>query len=402
MLFTVATFIEAAFWDQVIVFTPIYLPQLGITDPTEIATWTGIITATASLVGLPFLPFWGALADRYSRQPVIVRSFVAHLLAALVMLIAGNVWIFTLGRAIQSLSLGNSGLMMATLAERTPPHRTAFAFAVMGGSIPLGAAIGPFVGGPVVDAWGFQALLAINAVLMLGITFALTFGYRDTFVGTKQGSLFAMALDSIGICVRSPRLRTLFLALFVLFTGMMIAGTFITLIVKAIYPGEDLATVTGIVVGLAGIGALIISPLVGALADRFGVWRVLYATSAVAAVLWPILYFTRDIVSFAIAWIVISGVSSGIFALSFSVLANSTSTETRGRVMAFSFLPGHVGGVLAAALGSLIVASGGTQAEASDRLFWLFPVAAILTASGIGILALAHRQPVPRTQAEPA
>ena len=397
-LFTVATFVEAAFWDQLIVFTPIYLPHLGITDPKEIGTWTGIASVTVSLVGLPFLPFWGALADRYARQPVIVRSFVAHLVAGVVTLLAGNIWIFILGRAIQSLSLGNSGLMMATLAERTPPQRTGFAFAVMGGSTPLGAAVGPFAGGPVVDAWGFQALLLIDTGLMLIIILAMAFGYRDTYTGTSQGSLFGMALHSISICVRSPRLRILFPALAILFAGGTLAGTFITLVVNALYNGTDLGTATGIVVGLAAIGTFVISPIVGALADRVGVWRVLYATSALAVVLWPIPFFTRDIVAFTVAWIVINGVTSGIFALSFSVLSSSTSTETRGRVMAFAFLPGHVGGLLGAALGSLIIASGGSQASVNARLFWLFPAAAALTALGTCILALAHRQPVPPTQ----
>jgi hypothetical protein len=68
--------------------------------------------------------------------------------------------------------------------------------------------------------------------------------------------------------------------------------------------------------------------------------------------------------------------------------------------MTFSFLPGHVSGVLGAMLGSLILASGGSQSDANARLFWLFPVAATLTAIGIGILMLAHRQPVPTTQAD--
>jgi len=84
-LFTVAGFVEVVFWGQVTTFTPLYLKQLGI-PVDEIATWTGAIAAISTLVGVPFLPFWGALADRYSRKPVIVRSFVAHLLAGVVML----------------------------------------------------------------------------------------------------------------------------------------------------------------------------------------------------------------------------------------------------------------------------------------------------------------------------
>src|SRR5689334_9618981 len=99
-LFTLAGFIEVVFWGQVTAFTPLYLKQFGI-PPDEIAAWTGAIAVISTLVGVPFLPFWGALADRYSRKPVIVRSFVAHLLAGVVMLASGgNLWLFIFGRSL--------------------------------------------------------------------------------------------------------------------------------------------------------------------------------------------------------------------------------------------------------------------------------------------------------------
>ncbi|HZY46055.1 MAG TPA: MFS transporter, partial [Anaerolineae bacterium] len=97
-LYSAASFIEAAFWGQMGSFTPLYLPKLGIA-PADVKSWTGIIVAISGLVGLPFLPLWGALADRYSRQPIIVRSFVAHLIAGIISILAGNVWVFLLGRS---------------------------------------------------------------------------------------------------------------------------------------------------------------------------------------------------------------------------------------------------------------------------------------------------------------
>jgi MFS family permease len=72
-LFSLASFMEASFYGQMGAFTPLYLPRLGISQ-TEVAVWTGRIVAISGLVGIPFLPFWGALADRYARQPVIVQS----------------------------------------------------------------------------------------------------------------------------------------------------------------------------------------------------------------------------------------------------------------------------------------------------------------------------------------
>src|SRR5712671_1653706 len=103
-LFSLAGFIETVFWGQMSAFTPLYLPRLGVAQ-SDVATWTGASVALSGALGVPLLPLWGALADRYARQPVIVRSFFAHLLAGLVCLLAGNVWVFVLGRALMSFAL---------------------------------------------------------------------------------------------------------------------------------------------------------------------------------------------------------------------------------------------------------------------------------------------------------
>src|SRR5450756_1071370 len=79
ILFTFSSFIETIFFGQLGAFTPLYLPRIGV-RPEEVTLWTGIIASVSGILGLPFLPFWGALADRYARKPVIVRSFVVHLL----------------------------------------------------------------------------------------------------------------------------------------------------------------------------------------------------------------------------------------------------------------------------------------------------------------------------------
>lgn len=390
-LFTVASVIEAAFWNQLNVFTPLYLPRLGIAAD-DVKGWVGTIGALSSLLGLPFLPFWGALADRYARQPIIVRSFVAHLLAGIVSLLAGNVWVFLLARAIGSLALGNSGLMMTTLSERTPQGRVSFAFAVMSGGSPLGAFIGPLLGGPIVDAYGFRTLLGIDVVVMAFVVLAMTFGYRDSFRGRQRGPLLRMAGDSLVVIWRSRRLRALFPALFLLFAGWMLSFAYITLAVKQIYKGTDLATATGIVVGVGGLMTLVLSPLLGLLADKVGQWPVLFAFSAIEVLLWPLPLLTQDIVPFTLAWGAISGVSSAVFAISFSVLSSSTVPEVRGRVMSFAYLPVNVGFILGASLGAVVTQS--ALFPTLPALFNIFPVSAALTLLGIFALWFAYRQPV--------
>lgn len=383
-LFTIAGFVESMVFGQLGAFIPLYLPRLGI--PTQdVAAWTGALAAFTGAVGIPFLPFWGALADRYARQPIIVRSYVVELTAVVLMLIAGNIWVFLIGRCVTSLALGNTGLMLTTLSERAPRNRLGLAFSVMNSAPPVGAFLGPLLGGPLVDALGFRALLLVDTAFLLIVVLAMTFGYRDSFQGTDRGPILHMAADSVRIIGRSPRLRTLFAALFLLFAGWTMAMTYVPLVIARLYHGDQPGTAVGVIIGAGGLIALVFSPLVGMLADRFGHWRMLFIGATIIVLIWPLPLFVQGRADFGATWAMINGMSSSIFALSFMVLSTSAAADVRGRVMSYAFLPMNVGFMIGPAIGSIV-----TRAS----IFAIFPLAAVLTALGIAALWIARKQPV--------
>jgi DHA1 family multidrug resistance protein-like MFS transporter len=385
VLFSVAGFVEVVAYGQVTAFTPLYLPRLGV-EESAVPFWVGAITSFSSFVGLPFLPFWGALADRYGRKPLIIRSFLAAFIAVALTAVAPNVWIFTFARAFQSLGLGNTGLILATLAEHAPPGRVAFAFGVANGANPLGGFLGPLIGGPVVDHFGFPALMAADAAILIAVVAMLTFGYRDGFVARGSGrSLPHMAADGVLLILRSPRLRALFPALFLLFAGWMLAYIYVPLVVARLYTGGDPATAVGIVLGAGGLAILVSSPGIGALADRFGHSRTLFAGCALLAAIWVVPFFARELTAFTVAWTLVNGLAAGLFSVSFTMLSASASATTRGRVMTFAYLPTNMGFVIGPAIGSVV---------ASIDVFLVFPAAAALTAVGLAAVIFAWRQPV--------
>ncbi len=388
ILFAIAGFFEVAAYGQVTAFTPLYLPRLGI-ELVAVAFWVGAITSFSSVTGLPFLPFWGALADRHGRKPLIIRSFVAAFVALSLTALAPNVWIFALARAVQSLGLGNTGLILATLAERAPAGRIAFAFGIVNGANPLGGFLGPLIGGPVVDRLGFPVLMAADAAIMLAVVAMLAFGYRDGFIAKGTGgSLVRMAGDGILLIVRSPRLRALFPALFLLFAGWMLAFIYVPLVVARLYTGPDPASAVGIVFGAGGIGVFIASPVVGAIADRYGKARTLFVGCAALAAIWSAPFFTRELVPFTIAWTVVNGLAAALFSVSFTLLSASATDETRGRVMTFAYLPTNIGFVIGPGIGSVV---------ASIDVFLVVPAAAVLTGLGLVAVIFAWRQPVAAT-----
>ena len=382
VLFALASFIEAIFYGLMGAFTPLYLPVLGV-PADQIVLWTGVTAAASAMVGLPFLPFWGALADRYARKPIIIRSFLIELVVVVICILSRNIWIFLIGRALAGLALGNSGLMLTTLAERAPTRRQGLAFSIMNSAPPIGVFVGPMLGGPVVDRFGFPALLGIVAVLLLGVVLGLTFGYQDPYHGKETGPLLRMAWDGVRMIWRSPRLRAIFPALFLLFAGWMMALAYIPVMVKSLYSGSDQATMVGLVLGAGGLASLVLAPLTGVIADRLGHERVLIAGAILTALIWPLPAFAHGLVIFGFAWAILNGLASGGFSISFNVLADFAESDVRGRVMSFAYLPVNVGGILGPGLGSLITQAG---------VFAVFPAAAVLTALGVGTLLAARKK----------
>jgi DHA1 family multidrug resistance protein-like MFS transporter len=381
VLYSLAGFVEAVFWGQIGAFTPLHLPRLGVAA-ADIPAVTGAIAAISGLLGLPFLPFWGALADRYGRKPIIIRSFVAHFLAGIITLAAPNVGVFVIGRAVMSFALGNSGLMMTTLAERVRAGRLGLAFTIMNTAGPIGVFLGPLAGGPFMDRYGLPALLALDTALLGAVILALALGYRDPYRGTSRQPLRRMALDSVALIGRSPRLRALFPALFFLFAGWMLAMTYVPLAVTALYKGEDPGTAVGLVLGAGGFIALAIGPALGAVADRTSHWRVVFVGSATCVLLWPLPALAPDLRTFTAAWMILNGITTGVFALSFSLLATSAPAGARGRVMTFAYLPINVGSMIGPAVGSTIT---------RESIFVVFPAAAAFTLCGLVLLAVAAR-----------
>jgi len=139
----------------------------------------------------------------------------------------------------------------------------------------------------------------------------------------------------------------------------------------------------GIALGASGLVTLFASPAIGAIADRFGHWRVLCIAAVVDGILWLLPWVTRDYWPFVIAFALVSGIGSGVFSLSFNVLASSATDAARARVMTFAYLPLNLGFIVGPGLGAFIV---------SRDVFAMFPAATAFELVGVLLLVYASRK----------
>lgn len=337
-LFSLATFLEVALMAHFVLFTPAFLSAIDF-SPSEINAWTGPIASLGFLAGIWFVPFWGVLADRYGRKPLILRSYYVEVVAMALAAVSQNVWLYLIARSLTGLALGNTGLMYAALTETAPRNRVALSLSLVNGSAPLGALVGGLVGGFVVSEYGVHWLFGIDAVVAVLIVIVLIFFYRDTFTPRPTPRITVMLGDALRAVVHSPVAATIFLVSFVSNAAFFFSYAYLPVRIGEIVGERAAPTAIGINQGIAGATTLIGSAIWGALADRLGHRRLLTFLMFAVTILWLPMYAAQGIVSLTASWAIFNAVSPAVASLMFTIISLNVPAEKRGSVLSMIYLP---------------------------------------------------------------
>jgi MFS family permease len=356
--FVAAGVVESQAFGHLGAFTPLFLQQLHV-PPAQIAPWTGILGTLGFVIGLPLLPFWGVWADRYGRKIIIVRTAYVEAVLFTIVAFSPNVWVLAAGRLLTGFVFGNTGVMLALLADVTPRKRLGLAIGIAGSAFPLGAAIGPFVGGLITEGPGIRTLLLLDAIasgvtgLLLTLVVRREPGWQPS--RARVGALIRSAARDI---VASTRVVRLFVTYFLAMFAMSLATPFVPILLQRLYhgPSGQLAGVIGLTLAAAGCAMAVTTPLWGRLGDLAGRWRVLpvclgalvacLAAEALAPSLGPlrVAIFTVGLFQGAIGTTIIA------------LLAVLAPVERRASILNFAMLPNQLSWFLAPITGSGLLA----------------------------------------------
>ena len=151
-----AQFIALGGGNLVFPFMPFYVEELGITDKSQIALWSGLLgTATGAMLFV-FSPIWGSLADRYGRKPLLLRAYIGAMITMSLQGAVQEVWQLLALRALQGAFVGTIPAATALVASNTPRERVAYALGVLQMGLFLSQFAGPLVGGSLAATIGIR------------------------------------------------------------------------------------------------------------------------------------------------------------------------------------------------------------------------------------------------------
>jgi DHA1 family multidrug resistance protein-like MFS transporter len=358
-------------------FLPLYVIELGVTDPTRVALWSGALTAVTPAVSGLLGPLWGRVADRVGRKMMMIRSPVGFVVIVAAMGLVTSVTQLLIARVLQGVIAGFSVMAMALASVSCPKEKVPVAIGRVQGAQLLSVAVGPAAGGYVASHFGLRYAFFVTAGMCALALIGLILLFTET--GPPDG---AGRPDPAGRSTFPLRevfaLRGFPLALGLLFIAQFIdrgLGLLVPLKVATLPDVPHIAATSGEIISLGAVCATVSATVVGRLAQRWPAERLLLigliAGGLPCALMayadgWPSLMLLRCLTGLCLG---------GALTLAYSIGGALVSSERRGAAFGWLALGVQVG------TASSPLASGGLAALSLAGAFLLDGALAWLAAA---------------------
>jgi EmrB/QacA subfamily drug resistance transporter len=112
-----------------------------------------------------FTPLVGRLGDMHGKRRVLVLSVAAFAIGNTISAVAGSLSWIIVGRVVQGIAGGMFPLVFGILRDEFPPERVGSAIGLVSSTLGIGGGVGLLVGGSMVDALGYTSIFWLGAIV---------------------------------------------------------------------------------------------------------------------------------------------------------------------------------------------------------------------------------------------
>ena len=360
-----AQFLTLAGMTAILPLIPLYLPQLGVSDPTSVKYWTGALASAPFVVAVFATPVWGIAGDRIGHKPMVVRAVAGIAVAAIGMGVASTPFELLGWRAVQGAVSGVFPAAVALVSALTPEERIGSALGVLQGARTAGGLAGPFVGGVITDLVGVRPLFFLAGGLSVVATIVCYLVIEEERKPHPSSAVRSHHDDVRLIDLMRARSTLGMLALMVAFqvTLMTSYPTFALFVAHlGVAPGA-VATTTGLLFAASGFPALLTAPYWGRLADRFGFMPLIILSLIATGAATALVGLVGDRLARIFVLRALAGVSlAGFTPLAFAWMGAKVTAAARGRMAGLGSTAMMLGNVIGPPLGSWLAVHVGLAA----------------------------------------
>lgn len=363
LILWIGSFITASSFSMVIPFLPLFLLQIGVHHHTEM--WAGALFSVAFLAGAVASPYWGSLADRFGRKPMIIRAglvlFAVYVLTAFVT----NPYQLLLLRLLQGLLSGYIPGAIALVATNTPEEKVGYALSMISAATASGTIAGPLLGGAIAHWSSNRVAFASAGILVLLSTVLVIFWVtEDKFVPTKiRSSIFQAIRDATH---NRPLLVALFLNMFTAFSVMTIEPVITLYIAQLNHSTKNASLLAGIIFSLSGVASVLFAPIWGKSADRVGFSKILLI-GLIGGAFWTFMQLPfHNVWAFAGVRFMYGAFFCAVFPAVNGLVVRATDPTFRGRAFGLNQTANQIGNMLGPTVGGLVA-----ETSSIHGVFWV-------------------------------
>lgn len=255
-------------------FFPIFLQNdLGIQSGLE--AWSGVSISISFLISGLCAPFWGSLADKYGRKPMLVRSGIGLSIAHFANFFVYDPFTFILVRIFQGLMAGFSPASIALVGTNTPEKHVGYALGVISTASAAGGILGPLAGGVLSHWMGLRACFVASGLITLVSAFIVLVGVKE--VHERRDGARTSVIKDLKQAAGNTRLMRIFGLTLLVSTSVMILEPLLTIYVGQIGGSINNASLSsGIVFSAVGVATVIMGPRWGIIGGRIGYDKILF------------------------------------------------------------------------------------------------------------------------------
>lgn len=332
-------------------FLPLYVAELGVSEPAAIARWSGLAYGATFFTAALTAPLWGRLADRYGRKLMLIRASLGMAVAMSLIGMASAPWQLVALRLLAGLLGGYASGSTILIASQTPKAHTGWALGMLSSGIMAGNVVGPLIGGLLPPLIGIRATFwlagAVISLAFLATCLLLKEAPRPAVQQRSQPAVKPGLHNNI-----LPLM--LLTGMLLIFANMSVEPIITLYVAQFVHQPHHITLVAGIVMSAAALGSIISAAWLGRLADRKGHWLVLTGgLFAAAALLIPQAFITS-------AWQLVvlrflMGIAlGGLLPCIASLIRHHVASEQVGRALGWSTSAQYAGQVSGPLFGGLV------------------------------------------------
>ncbi|URQ60471.1 MFS transporter [Pantoea alhagi] len=332
-------------------FLPLYVAELGVSDPAAIARWSGLAYGATFFTAALTAPLWGRLADRYGRKLMLIRASLGMAVAMALIGMAETPWQLVALRLLAGLLGGYASGSTILIASQTPKAHTGWALGMLSSGIMAGNVIGPLIGGFLPPLIGIRATFWLAGAVIF-------FAFLATCLLLKEAPRPAISQRSqtaSGFTLRSGILPLMLLTgMLLIFANMSVEPIITLYVAQFVDQAERVTWVAGVVMAVAALGSIISAAWLGRLADRIGHWPVLIGGLFAAALLLIPQAFITSAWQLVVLRFLMGIALGGLLPCIASLIRHHVANEQVGRALGWSTSAQYVGQVCGPLFGGMV------------------------------------------------